>query len=268
MSGLPRSGSTLLSSLLNQNPRICSGPSSPVLSTMAALENHLRQDELFNSFPKPNQAKNMIASVISQFYADDEKPVVVDKNRAWSSRILYIEGYIGQKAKIICPVRDIEEILTSIITMIRRNPYTEGNPRINFVDEQLVKNNIPLSDLNRCNFLVSPQGILGQSLASTRECIEKNMRDRLHFVEYKDLVSDTQETLNKIYKFLGEDEFEHEFKGVKNVHRERDLITYGLADMHEVRPEVKSEAQPPESILPRKVLEMCQGTDFWRRAIL
>ena len=38
MAGLPRSGSTLLSSILNQNPRFYSGPSSPVLGAMYALE--------------------------------------------------------------------------------------------------------------------------------------------------------------------------------------------------------------------------------------
>ena len=48
MAGLPRSGSTLLSSILNQNPKFYSGPSSPVLSTMYAIENHLTNDELFD----------------------------------------------------------------------------------------------------------------------------------------------------------------------------------------------------------------------------
>jgi len=38
MAGLPRSGSTLLSSILNQNPRFYSGPSSPVLGAMYAVE--------------------------------------------------------------------------------------------------------------------------------------------------------------------------------------------------------------------------------------
>jgi sulfotransferase len=268
MAGLPRSGSTLLSSLLNQNPNICSGPSSPVLSTMFALESHLAQDELFMGYPKPEQAKNMIGSVIDQFYADVDKPVVIDKNRAWASRIPYIEGYIGQKAKIICPVRDVEEIFTSIITMIRRNPYQEGNPRINFVDEQLIKNNIPLNDLNRCNFLISPRGILGQSLNSMKECMENETKDRLHIVEYKDLVSKPQETMNKLYEFLGEEKFEHDFQNVKNVHRERDLLTYGLADMHEVRSEVKNTAPSPEKVLPKEVLDKCAGVDFWRRAII
>ena len=47
MAGLPRFGSPLLSSILNQNPRFYSGPSSPVVPTMIALENSLANDELF-----------------------------------------------------------------------------------------------------------------------------------------------------------------------------------------------------------------------------
>ena len=34
MAGLPRSGSTMLSAILNQNSKIYSGPSSPILGLM------------------------------------------------------------------------------------------------------------------------------------------------------------------------------------------------------------------------------------------
>ena len=75
MSGLPRAGSTLLSSLLNQNPRFHSGPSSPVVPTMLALENSLSQDELFMAYPKPDIGRHMISSVLPNFYADIDSPV-------------------------------------------------------------------------------------------------------------------------------------------------------------------------------------------------
>ena len=131
MAGLPRSGSSVLSAILNQNPKFYSGPSSPVLSTMFSVENHLANDELFSGYPKPEQAKQIISSIPFQFYSDRKEEVIIDKNRAWTARVPYIEGYIGQQAKIICPVRDIDEILTSMIMMIRRNPYQEGQGRMN-----------------------------------------------------------------------------------------------------------------------------------------
>lgn len=267
MAGLPRSGSTLLSSILNQNPRFYSGPSSPVLSTMFAIENHLRQDELFHGYPKLDQANLIISNVIHQFYSDVNTPVVIDKNRAWPARVPYIEGYIRQNAKIICPVRDIDEILTSMITMIRRNPYQEGQTRINFIDEQLVKLNIPISDDNRCDYIAGPEGILGQSLNAIVEGIRQGYEDRIHFVEYKNLVSNPVETLQELYEFLGEEFYEHTFDNLKNQSREQDLQTYGLKDMHEVRPVLEYTAPAPETILSQNVLNKCKGMDIWRQKV-
>lgn len=266
MAGLPRSGSTLLSSVLNQNPNFYSGPSSPVLSTMFAVENHLQNDELFHGFPKPNQAHQIISSIPYQFYSDIDKPVIVDKNRAWTARVPYIEGYIGQKAKIICPVRDIEEILTSMIMLIRRNPYQEGQGRINFIDEQLVKLNIPLNDANRCEYIAGSQGILGQSLNAIIEGMNQGFYDRFYFIEYKDLVNNTDKTLRKLYEFLEEEYYdEHRFDNLENPNREHDLNTYGLSDMHEVRSKIKSTAPKPIDILSPEILQKCQGMDFWRK---
>jgi len=265
MAGLPRAGSTLLSSILNQNPKFYSGPSSPVLSTMFVVENHFFQDELYHGFPKPQQAHSIISNIINQFYSDIEKPVVIDKNRAWVARVPYIEQYIGQKAKIICPVRDIEEILTSMIMMIRRNPYREGNPRINFIDEQLVKLNIAINDNNRCEYIAGPDGILGQSLNAIMEGINQGFGDRFHYVEYKELVQRPKETIKKIYEFLEEESFEHTFSNLENQNREEDMNTYGLNDMHEVRPELKSTSKDPKTVLSKEVLQKCKGMDLWRQ---
>ena len=266
MAGLPRSGSTLLSSILNQNPRFYSGPSSPVLSTMFAVENHLIKDELFHGYPKTEQANQIISNIIRQFYSDVTQDVIIDKNRAWTARVPYIEGYIGQRAKIICPVRDIDEILTSMIMMIRRNPYKEGNSRINFIDEQLIKLNIPLNDDNRCEYIASPDGILGQSLNAIVECFNQGFGDRIYFIEYKDLTNNQEKTLTDLYGFLGEEYYEHTFDNLMNYNRENDMQTYGLADMHEVRKQLKNTAPSPKEILSPYILEKCKGMEFWRQS--
>lgn len=265
ISGLPRSGSTVLRSLLNQNPRFYAGPASPVLSTMYTIESHLQQDELFHAHPKPEQANMIISNVAYQFYSDIEKPVCFDSNRAWTARVPYIEGYLGQKAKILCTVRDYEEILTSFETLLRRNPYQLGQKRVDFITEQLVKLNIPLTTENRCEYIAGPQGILGQSANAIREGIQQGFLDRIHFVEYKNLVNSPSETLNSIYEFLGEDSFEHTFDNLENQTREQDLNTYGLSDMHNVRPVLEATSENPSDILPESILEKCKNTDFWRR---
>lgn len=263
MAGLPRAGSTLLSSLLNQNPRFYSGPSSPVVPTMLALEQSLSNDELFLAYPKPEQAHKMISSVLGNYYSDVDKPVIFDKNRSWVNRMQYIPGYFGVEPKILVPVRNISEVLTSFITMLRRNPFT-ADGKINFLDEQLVKMNIPLTDDNRCEFLTSPNGILGQSYFGIQQALMEGRQAQLHFIEYDDLMNNPEETMKAIYEFLGEEYFEHDFSNITNVHKEKDAEVYGLPDMHDVRKELGKTAPAPEEVLTELTLQKCEGTEFWR----
>jgi len=201
MSGLPRSGSTMLSAILNQNPRFYSGPSSPVVPTMLALEQSLKQDELFNAFPKVEFANKLIASVLHQYYQDTDKPVVFEKNRSWPFRINYIKHYFGiEHPKILFPVRDISEILASFISMIKRNP-TIVNERLNFIDQSLVQQGLPLNDMNRCQAIAGP-GILGQSFDGLKHALSQGYRVNIHFIEYKELVNQPEETMKKVYEFL------------------------------------------------------------------
>lgn len=262
MAGLPRSGSTLLSAILNQNPRFHSGPSSPVVPMMLALENELSQDELFKAYPKMDQARQIIGSILPNFYSDVESPVVIDKNRSWVNRPHYIRGYFDIEPKIICPVRNIDEILTSFIMMCRRNPYT-GKGRVNFIDEMLIRSGQELTDENRCRVIAGP-GILGQSFDGIRSILEQGQDKMIHFVEYQDLINDPEKTIRAIYEYLGEEYFEHDFTKLENRHRENDSVIYGFADMHEVRRSLGSVSAKPSDILSPEILALCQGQEFWR----
>ena len=271
MAGLPRAGSTLLSTLLNQNPRFHSGPSSPVLGTMYATHDNFLSNELYTGYPKPDSVNQIIGSIIDNWYHDIEKPVVIDKNRAWCARVPFIEGYIKQEAKIIVPVRRLDEILASILTMIKRNPFKDGQPRINFVDEYLVKNNIPINDETRCQHLLNPDGIIWESLNATKLGVDEGHGNKFHYVDYNDLVNDPQTELNKIYTFLGEESFEHSFDNLSNQHREDDLTTYGLGDMHEVHSKLEKTSSDPSEVLPASVIKLYNDNketlEFWKQPI-
>ena len=267
MAGLPRAGSTLLSTLLNQNPRFYSGPSSPVLGAMYTVHDNFQSNELYTGYPKPDQVNSIVGSVIRHWYDDVEEEVIFDKNRAWTARVPFIEGYIRQQAKIIVPVRRVDEILTSMLTMIHRNPFEEGQPKINFVDEQLVKNNIPINDENRCHHLINQGGIVWESLNATKLGMEEGYGDRFLFVDYNDLVEDPQNELNYIYEFLDEEPYEHTFDNLFNKHREDDLTTYGLGDMHKVHSKLKKTSSNPDEVLPDSIIELYTNNketlEFW-----
>ena len=268
MAGLPRAGSTLLSTLLNQNPRFHSGPSSPVLGAMFATHDNFIGNELYTGYPKPDSVNKIIGSIIENWYSDIDQPVIIDKNRAWCARVPFIEGYIQQEVKIIVPVRRVDEILASILTMIKRNPFQEGQPRINFVDEQLVKMNIPINDENRCEYLLTGQGgIVYEALNATKMGVDDGHDDKFHYVDYNDLITDPQGQLNEIYEFLGEESFEHTFDNLSNEHREDDIATYGLGDMHEVHSKLEKTSPDPDKVLPASIIELYNQNkktlEFW-----
>lgn len=263
MAGLPRSGSTILSAILNQNPKFYSGPSSPVAVLMATIETQLSQNELFLAYPKPEQAAMIISNIIHQYYFDVKKPVVFDKNRSWVDRIHYIEGYLRVTPKIICPVRNIDEILASFISLHRRNPY-EVNGKINFIDDMLIKSNVLLTDDNRCELLMSESGIVGWNYLGIKNILMKGQEKYLYFVEYDDLVSSPEKTMKGIYEFLEEEYYEHRFDNLVNINKENDSSVYGLSDMHHIRKELKKTSPSPKEILSENILSKCKGLEFWR----
>ena len=261
IAGLHRSGVTLLSSILNQNPRFYSGPLSPVLGIMKEIESSIPKLEYYKSSPKPGGAYKIISSVIENYYYDIDHPVIFDKNRDWPAYINYIEQYIGQRAKIICPVRDISEILTSFLTLIHG---TYDGINFNSIDIGVIEKQSPLTDYNRCDVILDT--ILGNAMDSMRFPFENNLLDRILFIEYKDLVSDPRNVMKRVYNFLGEVQYEHNLDYIENVNVVADTDTgyYNLPGLHDIRSKIEYQSKDPEEVVPKEILERCRGMEFWR----
>ena len=249
ISGLHRSGSTLLSAILNENPRFYSGPMSPVLPMIENLESFMTNNEFWVSAPKPLQSHEILSSLIQHYYNDTHKTVVFDKNRMWPNYINYIEGYIKQGAKIICPVRNIDEILVSFLKLIRNNKNKET---------------FPLNDYNRCKILLSPKWHLVLSIKAMENAVNNNLRDRLLFVEYRDLVLNPVSTFSRIYNFLEEDYYEHNFQTIKNNNEVRDEEYYNLKGLHDVREKLEITSDNPKDYLTEDIINECRQLEFWR----
>jgi sulfotransferase len=258
MAGLPRSGSTLLKSILDQNPNIHANPVSPVMELMYHTEEYLKQSEQYLGYPKPKSAYKIISSYIENYYFDREEPVIIDHCRAWPNNIERIKTYITPNPKIICPVRDIAEILTSFITMVHRN-----DDQVSFIDQHLIEKGVTVDDDNRCQYLMSDEGIVEQALWAQGQAFIKNDTRHLLMVEYNDLVSNPDETMKRIYDFLEMDYYAHDFNNVENKNRENDDQWY-LKDMHYVRKEVKKTSKNPEDILSPYILNRYKKLEYWK----
>ena len=99
MAGLPRAGSTLLKSIIDQNPNVHTEPVSPVMELMYHTEQYFKQSEQYIGYPKPKNAYKIVGSYIENYYYEIEKPIVIDHNRAWSNNIERIKTYLTSKSK-------------------------------------------------------------------------------------------------------------------------------------------------------------------------
>lgn len=259
MAGLPRSGSTLLKSILEQNPNIHASPISPVMELMYWTEDYFKRSEQYQAYPKPNIAHNIIKGMMDQFYMDVNKPIIIDHCRAWPNNIERIKTYLTSNPKIICPVRDVADILSSFITMIHRN-----EDQISFIDKHLIDHGIPVNDDTRCEHLMSDVGIVEQSLWAQYQAFVKNDTKYMLFVEYEDLIYKQEETMRKIYDFLEVDPYSHDFNNVHNNHREMDTEVWNLKDMHYVRKEVKKISKKPEDVLSPYILNRYRKLEYWK----
>ena len=258
MSGLPRSGSSLLSAIFNQNPKIYCGPSSPVPSLILNLEANFAGNELHHAYKKEHYQHDLIKSTLTHYYSHNNFPVIIDKNRSWTHRLDYLTKYFDiENPKVICTVRNLDEILASFITMIHRSD------NVSFIDKALMKHKVPVNDFHRCQYIAA-DGPLGRAYTGLKTAFNNGFDKNIYLVEYNDLVNDPKKTMEGIYNFLGEDHYDHNFNNVKNAHREDDGRIYGLPDMHEIRTEVKSTSKKPEDVLPEQVLKDVADLEFWR----
>lgn len=258
MAGLPRSGSTLLKSLIDQNPNIHTEPVSSVMELMYHTEEYFKQSEQYQGYQKPQNAHKIISSFIENQYYEREEEIIIDHCRAWPNNIERLKTYITPNPKIICPVRNITEVLTSFITMIHRN-----SDEFNFIDKALIDGGFSVDDDNRCQYLMGDDGIVEQALWAQSQAFVRHDDKYLLMVEYDDLVNTPEETMRRIYNFLEVDYYHHDFNNVQNNHRESE-DQWNLKDMHYVRDRVKKTSKNPEDVLSPFILNRYKKLEYWK----
>jgi hypothetical protein len=86
--------------------------------------------------------------------------------------------------------------MTSFLALI------EKSKSLSFIDKGLLENNLELTNDNRCEYLMSPQGIIGMSYYALSEAFRKGNQKYLLLVEYDDLINHSQKEMNRIHSFL------------------------------------------------------------------
>lgn len=232
LAGLPRTGSTLLTSLLYQNPKIHTEGASALCGTLWANVNELENNHHLKATKRTPDS--VISKIPENYYADVKREVVIDKCFTWTldGNIQTLQKYIG-KPKFIIMERPLESIIHSFMKLMKK----DGNGMFQYDIDNNVSLNLSLREQRR-QAVLAKNGVLDTALQAYNTAKKHPDQTMFHYVSYEKLVTKPKETLNGIYDFLEMERYEHNFNEIKNTNRELDSI-WGLPSMHKVKSKIK-----------------------------
>lgn len=249
ISGLPRSGSTLLSSILKQNPRFHAGISTSLLS----LFRHMFEacNEITGPESSTSRTENMLRSVVNCYYNDVPSQVVFDTNRLWTNLLPQLKAVFPYTKVILC-VRDISRILDSFERMHQINPMTISTVFPKTVD---------ITVYSRMTSLMVDGGIVKLPYDSVKSSISGMFRPMMFICEYDILTKNPEGTMRAIYNFIDQPYFNHDFDNVENSYDEYDKFL-NFPNLHKVFKKVIHQERP--YLIPPDVVNLYSNLEVWR----
>lgn len=251
ISGLPRSGSTLLAGILRQNPRFHAMMSSPVAAIYMAMQGAVSRKNEAAVFIEDYQKEALLRGVFDNYYERiGAEKLVFDTNRIWCSKMPHLERLFPQ-SKVICCVRNIAWIMDSIERREREHIFDLSG---------IFGYDAGSTVYNRVNRLAMSDGMVGYALDALREAFFGGYGDRLLLVTYEALTRDPAGAMDIIYDFIGEERFAHDFDNVQYDAEDFDA-NIGAPGLHRVRPKV--EFVDRRSVLPPELFARFENDSFW-----
>jgi hypothetical protein len=242
LSGIPRSGSTVLAAILNQNPATHVSTTSGLVHALDGLANTWHSAGLLNeNDPDRTKLAQSMRGLIDSYYEEIPKPIIIDKGRGWPIPTIMqaMSQVLQHKPKIIATVRSIPDCMSSFVRVAKPEN----------LDEFMATGQ--LADHLRAAYISLQEGY-----QFAPECFL--------IVEYDDLLADPQAQLNRIHEFLELPDFDYDLSNIDGTPvKEDDENLHGYAGMHDIKPKLERQhTTDPKDILQHHYSSFCQP-EFW-----
>jgi len=199
----PRSGNTLFTSIMNQNPDIACTPNSITLEIMKDLF-LLKDTDVFQNYPDHRSLDNILDIVYDTYYKDWPQQIIIDRGPVMTTgNFSLMQKHFKRPFKCIVILRDVMDVLASYMKWYTENPDA-------FPNRFGLKN-----DEEKLSHIMNRDGAVAKDLEAIKNAF--NYPDICHFVKYDDLVSRPEEEITKIYKFMGVPYYKHRFEDLQQV---------------------------------------------------
>lgn len=233
MLGLPRTCSTVLARILNQNPRIFVSNTSPTpyfIDTLHRKAVDWREMIAMEESLGDKAYINFLYSGVKGWYETlTDKPIVISKSKMWAAMFPHTFQF-DANSKYLFLVRDLRDIFCSYETQVWRRPTLFENHQETFENRVHMMTDVTKSDK------LGPW--LGR-LPHVMETARKNL-DKFMFITQEDFVQYPEEHLETIYNFLEEKNFEHDLDNIPDApYYEHDAV-YQQPISHKVRKKLEN----------------------------
>jgi sulfotransferase len=211
--GLPRSGSTLLMNILQQNPMIFTSSTCPTTYLLEGAKQAASNVSEFIAMDQ-DQLNNSLTNYIKQgmngwFEAMTDKPIAISKSRGWDKYLNFL-FHAYENPKFIVTIRDLRDIVCSFEKLSYKYPvWNIGSPQDPFHMLPFEKRiEIWCTDVG---------GNLGLPLKNMTHVYEWMMKRPNNFFlfRFEDFNENPHRSLQHIYRWLEMPNFEHDLNNVE-----------------------------------------------------
>lgn len=258
LAGLPRSGNTLLSSILNQNSKINTTPLSGVNTMIYNIIVDYKNSEKRKNFPDNKSFHNSIEPIMYNYYKDWTGDTIIQRTPVGLFNELEVNHkFLKNDFKVIVLVRDFFEVLASFIKL-----YKE--------DKDYFLHKLFKSDLEKVNALLIQDSLIKISLESLYN-LYYGWYDNCLFIQYNDLIKDTKKQIDKIYSFLNIEPFDHTYTNLNQFkvnNAQYDDSMYGK-NLHVIKTDKieKTNSSEYKKYIPDNILKNYEFTNNWLNGI-
>lgn len=254
ISGLPRSGSTLLAALLRQNSRFYASMSGPLAGMVNAMLGEMSDRNEFSVFITDEQRQRVLSNLFEGYYGTEfTADVLFDTSRIWCAKLPVLSGLFPNLKMIAC-VRHVSWVIDSVERLVRNNALRPSSI-FSFQTGGTV--------YTRAEGLANGDGLVGYAYNALKEAFYGEHAQHLMLLQYETLVHDPAKAMAAVYDFIGEPMFQHDFD---NVHFDADEFDAraGTPGLHAIRKKVG--AQERTTVLPPDIFRRFENDAFWSNA--
>ena len=254
ISGLPRSGSTLLAALLRQNPCFHAAMTSPASALLKSIQQVMHPNNEQSVYLDAKKRQFLLKSLFENYYADkSDKKIIFDTSRSWCADLSLLHE-LYPEAKIICCVRNPAWIMDSFELQLLKHPFEVSKMYNNASESGTI--------YTRLEALAKYDRIFGFAWSALKQAYYGQHANKLLLVDYDLLAQAPEKTLKLIYQFIDQPYYEHhDFNDVDYQSHAFDQ-SMGMPSLHKVKGKV--ELKPRKTLLPPDLFERFQQLSFWQ----